>query len=330
MEKRGDMTAPAIITLVLAITAFGILLIVLIYIASDFKNYSSDEVCRLAVLTRATAPSGASYVPLKCTTKKICITNDKNCAEFAAEKNPEEKKISKECTENTCKAAREVEKEITNAMYDCWNMMGQGKLSLFSTAAQDAGFNPSVVTCVICSRLAFNLADEKNVLGKVDIQNYIKNTQVPGSSLTYLQTFTDRSVNSYAPLSEKIQTTPVDVTFQTQTTELAVVFSQVQPGDYKKALEGIISLGATAAGAAFVTPLIPKGQALVVIGLATTGAAIYSMSSLHYSKNVISAGYCGTLTSDKKEARNGCSAIQVIPYETAAINQICKQIEGTP
>ena len=166
----------------------------------------------------------------------------------------------------------------------------------------------------------------------------MKQTQVPGSSLTYLQTFTDRSVNSYTTVTEEIESAwderlknpeSNDVTFQTRTNELAVVFSQIKPANYETSLKTILGFGATAAGATFTIPFIPKGPTLALVGLATTGVSIYSISNIYQGK-IAAAGYCGALTSNNANTREGCSAVQIVPYEPFAINKICKQIEGSP
>ena len=324
-RKRG-MTASTVIGLILAVSALAILVVVYFTVYGNFNNYTKDEICHQSIITRATVPAGASYVPLKCATKKICLTTDKDCSEFATEKKPTKIKISDDKTKT------EVEAEIVNAMYDCWKMTGEGKLSLFSSAAKETGLDPDKVTCIICSRIAFNVSNE--ILNQIDINTYMKNTQVPKSSLTYLQTFTDRSVNSYAPINDSIlkkwaDSKSTDITFQKDTKELAIVFSQIKtkkPGDV---LSTIAGLGATAAGTAFAIPFIPKGYALATVGLATAGVGVYSYINVKQGQSA-AIGYCGPMSSNSEKAREGCSMIQIVPYEPSAINKICQKIEGSP
>ena len=221
MNKKGDLTSTQIITLVIAIIGFGIVLIALFLV--NLGGYTAEETCHLSVLTRATAPSALQgAVPLKCVAKKICLGNSASSgceAQFAGEQNVEYVKLKGTKDE----MRRQIEEVSANAMYDCWKMMGEGKLDIFGSYAKEAGITAIGTTCVICSRVAVDNGVNKTILteferdsngsivndsngnpktiGGVDINNYMATHQVPGSSLTYLQTFTDRGVSSYASVS---------------------------------------------------------------------------------------------------------------------------------
>jgi len=221
MNKKGDLTSTQIITLVIAIIGFGIVLIALFLV--NLGDYTAEETCHLSVLTRATAPSALQgAVPLKCVAKKICLGNSASSgceAQFAGEQNVEYVKLKGTKDE----MRRQIEEVSANAMYDCWKMMGEGKLDIFGSYAKEAGITAIGTTCVICSRVAVDNGVNKTILteferdsngsivndsngnpktiGGVDINNYMATHQVPGSSLTYLQTFTDRGVSSYASVS---------------------------------------------------------------------------------------------------------------------------------
>lgn len=171
--KRGEMTSSQIITIVLAIAGF---IVVLIFLAILFDDRGSGdrELCKFSVLTRATSPidSLQASIPLKCTTEKICISESGKkdaCDQFAGEENvkPVELKGSVD------QKVRQIEETSANAMFDCWSMMGEGKLDVFpgiNRPKNELGVVLSVVggvlsipkevkpACVICSRVA--LADD--------------------------------------------------------------------------------------------------------------------------------------------------------------------------
>ena len=78
MKKRGAVTPDEIVLTILAIVGFVIVMLVLLTVF-DLEETSEDEICKLSVLTRATVPAEApQLVPLKCTTKKTCLTYGKN------------------------------------------------------------------------------------------------------------------------------------------------------------------------------------------------------------------------------------------------------------
>ena len=71
MQKRGELTSSEIITLLLTIVGF-IAILIFIMVALDLRKQTEDEICKLSVLTRATAPDVAQrFTPLKCKTKKL-------------------------------------------------------------------------------------------------------------------------------------------------------------------------------------------------------------------------------------------------------------------
>ncbi|MEK6854959.1 MAG: hypothetical protein AABX73_01940 [Nanoarchaeota archaeon] len=336
INKRGELTSSQIIVIIAAIAGFVIILFFLLNIL-DLGNYGEDEICHLSVISRATAKETAQQlVPLQCSTKKNCLTsNSKECKEFLGE-NSEKITLQK----NPEKAAEQIEKTIAESMYECWRTMGEGKISIFSKASEQYGITPDELTCVICKRIALNLeeTEKNNILEKVNINEYIKNTQTPDSSLTYLEAFTDKGIKSPVLQTEEIteewnklkNSGSEIIEFKSNTNELAVVFAQIKPPSYESTLSSIVFLGGTAAGAAFLSPfkkalLHPAGFVMVVAGAA--GITLISMSNVNEGKTT-SIGYCGKFTTNNEKASEGCSSILVLPYERATINKICTNIEG--
>ena len=200
MNKKGELTSTQLATLVIVIVGFAIAVIFLWSVFGN-KDLTERDVCRLSILSRATVPGVVQQeVPLSCFTEKICITkkksfiekakatfslsgsavNSKNgdCEQFSGENNVRDVKID---LTNTLKASEEIQREVANAMYDCWIMAGQGKLDIFSgkesysdnvaNALIGEGLEwaslklPEIKpACLVCSRVAFSneiVSDEK-------------------------------------------------------------------------------------------------------------------------------------------------------------------------
>src|SRR3989338_8876022 len=87
MNRKGEITVEQVIGLIMAIIGFVVVLILLFSL--ELETASADDVCRASVLSRASVPTAAqNYVPLTCSTKKICLTKDGGgeCEQFLGEK----------------------------------------------------------------------------------------------------------------------------------------------------------------------------------------------------------------------------------------------------
>ncbi len=237
MEKRGELTSQQIAILVLAIGGF-ILVFLFLFAIFDNNSLTDRELCRLSILERATLPAIAqSAVPLQCTTEKICITLDKSffkkvgeklstsqaaigfsdksdCKQFAGEQNVRtvEVKMRGDVGEQA-ETLRTIEREVANAMYDCWAMTGQGKLDiwtggadtglkdkLIATAVEGVGLGVAEIKphCIVCSRVAFSdvlIKEDENIglLERLNYNTFIARELVPGKSISYLHAFTGES-----------------------------------------------------------------------------------------------------------------------------------------
>lgn len=206
--KRGELTTTQIIGIVLAIIGFVAILFFL-FMNLDLAGFSEESACKASVLTRAVAPNVAQgLVPLKCNTKKICITNGTgNCAsQFRGEEGVTIIKLKGKM--NNAKDVRAmrntIERISAEEMYSCWSMMGEGKLDIFGKFSTDLGIKSVVPSCVICSRIAIDEGVKRDILydhsagAGININEYMRKNNVPGKSVTFLQAFTDKSVSSYS------------------------------------------------------------------------------------------------------------------------------------
>src|SRR3989344_489418 len=117
MNTKGELTSTQIIMLLFAIVGFGI--VVAFLFLAELGGYSEDDICKLSVLARATAPSAIQGgVPLKCSTKKICLKEGflgEGCKEqFAGEKDVEYIRLKGSDEDKK----RQIEEVSANAMYD--------------------------------------------------------------------------------------------------------------------------------------------------------------------------------------------------------------------
>ena len=349
--KKGELTSAQIIGLVLAIAAF--LIVFSLFLVLKSSDYTEKDVCHLSVLTRATAPSSAqAAVPLKCTTQKICLNDGKGqCDEaFAGEK---AEQISLPSDQD--QAARKIEEVTAAAMYDCWQMMGEGKLDIFHNAYTQFNINPERTTCVVCSRVAVDKQVNPTILEKVNVNEYLRKNQVPGSSLTYLQAFTDRSIQSYASVQEDALLKTNDEVnsfvsvdekqrfdalpqqnFPEANRQLGIIFMQIKTQSWKDVVTHMTKIGGTVVGTAFVTPTgrsltkavlwSPWGRAAVLaVGAGALGYGIYNANQ----GQLAAIGRCGAFAQSDDKAKEGCSLLQGINYKDyRTINNLCDSYQG--
>jgi len=341
-QKKGELTSATLIPLIILVVGFIVLLFFLVTIL-DLGFQSKQEVCKLSVLTRASLPeSGQSLAPLKCETQKFCLnTGGDECPQFAGFSDVESIRLPSK----TEAAARKIEEISALAMYDCWNMMGQGKLDLFS--GSDNTFINNVIvkqfstpeikpTCVICSRVALapDLVNSHSILNNVNINRYMSENLVPGSQLTYLQTFTDRHISSYpANFTEQLG----DNTNRQSTDQIAFIFMQILADE--NALEAAkadgVSTGIAIFGGLFYSPFGRVTKAApVVLGVKTIATVLGAgiAGGLSYLQAIDNQGlaaiHCGPFTSGSQD-RQGCSVVTPIDYNNKEkINSLCARIES--
>jgi len=217
MQKKGALVASEIVIWTLVVLGFAL---VIYFLASlGLNEKTDDELCRLSILTRATAPTEAQgIVPLNCYTKKICLTMDKSkkCEEqFAGEKVdvvklPEVKYVRENgilkrdgngnaLLEGKIDEAKElIAKTTVEAFYSCWDISGKGRFDLFGSYLESRGLNPNQATCILCSRLAIDKSVPIQLVNSVDVHEYLRKPMPRRDGLSYLQVLTDGKFNTYA------------------------------------------------------------------------------------------------------------------------------------
>ena len=325
--------------IVLGLLGFVLIFIFLFGLEDFFQT--EDELCRLSVLKRATLPSSAQSVfPLKCKTKKVCLTDGKSndcVGSFAGE---EQRTITLDRAEVTEK----VEQEITEKMYDCWKMMGEGKLDLFGSMSSSLGFSDHA-TCVICSRIALDPSltqQYRAEVDAVDVADYMKRTAVGDSGVSYWNYFRDEHTSSYAGVKggralkqdEKKKVLGVS----SRGVEVAIVFSQIRTESYTGVFTRFGKLALFAGGTsaavfgvrntakAVRAVLLTKIGLIVAVPAAVIGAGVVGYNI--YTGQEQAGAYCGEFTNEGKT--KGCSLVQVVPYTVKNINALCPHLEGSP
>lgn len=159
MKKSGVTAVQTLASIIIVLIGAGIILYFLAYL--PYKEEISKQACHQSVILRSKSIAGLkpgqALVPLNCKTEEIVI------------KTTDEERIKK---------------EIANAMYDCWWMLGEGKLNFFSR-----GWTKDVY-CVICSRIKFDEKVQEKIKKINDLDSYLQNTKIPKHNITYAEYFT--------------------------------------------------------------------------------------------------------------------------------------------
>lgn len=360
--KKGELTSEQIVVIVIALIGFGI--IALLYTQLNWGGNVNKQVCHESVILRGSIDfaSGIAQnaVPLKCQTEKLCVTGSSfggKCDDFDKTKGVTYARVSDK---------NGIEKVISQSAVECWNMMGEGYLSLFQQTPSALGIGGVYPTCVICSRIAYdkNSLNNKGInLNDVNVAEYMQTRLMKDKNITYWQYFSKGndvalSVPSsfkFSELSELQGTNTIPsldadnkvsaelanpaVPSGNVQDELAVIYMQVSAPSHSDVIKNTISLvaGGTAlsGGAYLAMPKVVKGvsgkagSAVVRspwtwIVLAVVGA-VQQANVAH--NQLITAGYCGDLKSGNS-AREGCSAVRVVPFNVTEIKQYCLNIES--
>lgn len=79
-----------------------------------------------------------------------------------------------------------IKKDLSNAIYDCWDMLGQGKVDIFSYTSGPISEGPPN-RCIICSTIQFNENVRKKVPRVDGLLSYMHKTKIPRKSITYYE-----------------------------------------------------------------------------------------------------------------------------------------------
>lgn len=250
-NKKADIDWKFFLAIV--VIAVSIIVLLWFYYQYQWKGEIDKQTCHESAILKASMPRvmerAVVDLPLKCKTKKICITDNfmgGECEEFQGEKF-EVERVSKDEE----KQLAEIKDIIANSLYDCWSMMGEGKLNIFSREFELKRYSSK---CVVCSRIAFDkelkekLAEEFPE-GIPGISNYLDTKKIPNKNMNYSEFLTGfKGERPYGQLLEGKDY----LGFEQQ----AIVFQEFDRTTAPEDATGTISGLAAAAGVAYVTKSI--------------------------------------------------------------------------
>lgn len=160
MNKRGQTTQAVIISAVILLLTAAVLFY--FFKILPYKETIDKEACHQSVLLRSQEilglqPGQVLKVALNCKTQEIEI--DSTNSDF-------------------------IKREIANAMYDCWWMLGEGEKNFFSRGWTKDSY------CVICARINFSETTQKKFSEIKNFDIYLAETKVPKKNITYAEYFT--------------------------------------------------------------------------------------------------------------------------------------------
>lgn len=178
--KKAEMTSKTIIEIVILIIGFGIILFV--YSQLAWTGTVDRETCSQSVIYRGTLFDKYGFttkeiVPLKCKTRLVCIS-DKTKGDCKDELGDKYDTIKIDATKD--KIDNQIKMALAREMADCWNMLGEGKVQIFSREKLS-----SSTKGVICSRISFDKSI-KEKKGRIQgFTQYLISHQVPGQEESY-------------------------------------------------------------------------------------------------------------------------------------------------
>jgi len=311
-EKKGAISVDFLIGMILLVLGFVIVLI--FYFNIGGTGTLDKDICHESVILRASLPTLVeNYVPLKCKTAKICITSGligdilktKECRDLAGEKNIQYKKV---------RSVTDIEKVYAEEILSCWQMMGEGKASIFNQyIAKTFGAGWVYPTCSICSRIAFDndtITADKFDFSRMDVSRYMMTHLISGKNVTYFEYMA--SENGKAAIKENLitsvpnlttsttnpdkipdvvpaggagkQLTPEDITSQKlqseaknlplQLKESAVLFMQISAPQHGESLKNSVLFLAGISAGSFILAPSLTGRAFAATGEACASNAL--------------------------------------------------------
>ena len=344
--KKGIMQSTIAIIIITLISAAA--LIAFFWQFSDLFTSNVDRgTCRASVELRSgkglLEEAAKLNIPLRCKTNYYCMTMGGTCPEGYTKI-----KVNNE---------EDIKREIAYYMYDCWWMLGEGRLEFWSDSLwKEFGMAKVKSSCMMCSNIVF---DDKvyQKYPQIDIISYLQNSYIHNKNITYVEYFT----------GEKDAVLPTDVKAPAILTDqkYAILFMGIEGDELWEpikndlgAIAGSLTFGAltigpkttfsAAKGAASLasrTLTIPtggtSGSTLInALGQAyKTGAAtvikipyagwiaaalfVTAQTATTYWNQGIVASYCDG-------SREGCMNVMMIPYNAFEIGKTCSNIESIP
>jgi len=298
---KKALVPSTLVTIMIILISFVALGYAVVRITGIIPSTLDREACRDSVILRSSDLLKGTHltpelIPLKCKTENI--------------------KISSPIEED-------IQKTVVNAMYDCWWMLGEGKVDFFTPSNWWNISNPLGLespNCIICSQIKFEGgAKNKNI----DIIGYMNRKIIPGKDITYMQYFNG---NKDAVFSTNVEVKPLNTN-----TDYSVIFIGVKGVDVDKHLKnaqitGVVAgatIGAAAGSVFFGIGTVPGA---LVGGLIGTVVGFGSGSVVGGASVVANAYFASTYCN----GANGCFNMVLVPSTAENIGKYCQKIESIP
>lgn len=313
MKNKKGLETEILVPIIITLLSLAVLFVVVGRIVGLFPVTITKEICHDSVAERATSIKGVNigkiFVSIKCKTMYKCLSMGGECPEGY-----EKISVSNE---------EDIKREIADSMYDCWWMLGEGKIDFFSESGWKtlSGFGLAKSSCVVCSNIYFD-DKVKEKVKDIDLIPYLAVTKVPNKGITYLDYFSD----------QKDLALPSDLKAEKLSTsqEYTIIFSGIKGGDFWGRLktDAAILIG----GSVIMGPSasVKAGRAIGGLVQATPGwwkaawaiPALAQMGFEGYNK-YIAYSYCNGET-------QGCFIQSIIPYNAEQLSKTCQNIESIP
>ncbi len=332
-SKKGELTTSELIGIIILLASVAI--IIFIYFQINWIGQIDDAVCHESVILRGTLPQalGAkNLVPLKCQTEKICIRGDKLL--FGQGDCSEEYFGAKDVNEKDAKDVNDINRVVAQEMLSCWQMMGEGKLSIFPQSfwvKHKVPFAEPESSCVICTRIALDEETLNSIgvdINNIDVENYMKTHKAPNQEVSYYDYFIGENGKTKVEETAKDSLTK-EYGGVNKDEEVAIIFMQIGSDDIGETIKiATRDTGIVIGSGAYVLGAKSASKFLItkVGGILVAGWQAITHTQSWASRNVV-AGYCGDI-SYGDESRESCSVVRVVPYNLEGISEYCNSIES--
>ncbi len=323
MKSKKGIEVKFLIGLIILLVSF-VLILAVYYLLFSNTSQIDKEACHASVITRATiseipVAGWVNPVSVNCKTEKICITSN-TFAKGDCEDELGEDYITLRVSREIEKQPDEINKILAEKNYECWQMMGEGKVNVFA-GQSDRNKDAEINSCVICTRIAFDkTAIESGELVKEvkGLHKYQLETKVPNSDLTFHQFLTNSYyVPAYGPedeLNDIFLTTQKSIVFYESNRNAFIDFFHIGVGCVGAGVLGAKAgavVGSVVPGAGTATGAV-SGFVVGCVGGAV-GGEYWTEFLASLGKDDITTGYTlRDYTRDSIEEM-GCSDFQSLP-----------------
>jgi len=290
MSKRGLTVQSALIGIIITVLAAAIIFLFLKSL--PYKEMTEKEACRQSVeLRNKWFLKGELFgieVPLNCKTQYITISSTNE--EY-------------------------IKKEIANAIYDCWWMLGEGEKNFFMR--DPTPDNPAF--CVICAVIEFDEHVQKKLPEVKGLNAYLFDTKIPQKNITYWEYLGGGKIQKLLDVAHESLNT---------TKKYAIVYSLIERSTLIEATGGGAAIGflGGAIGGAIGTIALPGLGTVggIAIGKAV-GVAIGSIAG------VFTGWKAGDILAEIIQEGDYAVVFTFVPFEAEAIKKLhCQSIESIP